>query len=565
MSSTSKQPEIIDLTMPTPPPEPIELDSDGEVVNPTALANPAALANAISALGQQEKRKRRKRSRRSTNLKSPQDVEEGEIAGSSAELPTREPSHEREDRNMDRNTDRRRENESSRRSLLERLGGDTIGNASADVPRSSRKDRSGKRKRRDSRSPAPERERERDRNRDHVRDHRRSRSRDKRRHDKEPSKPSIKDDALFFEDVKPAEVPIAAHLVVAPTVNVVEGTSTSTSTNPPLLLPPHVSVFGEDGVDPVEIHAPSPPGSDEEDYIEYLDYDDDRRAPGMVRYFELEKAAAEEARAAKPVRVVCKNCGAEGDHKTYECPVLIVMPDMRCARRALDAQLPDQQDVLHVWDEGPYQQASRTGGYNHYQDCDRCGSRSHNTNECPTLWRMYEAAKATSPPTSGATTVAAAGTLEMTARTCRTWMTSRASPPHLACTTSSQALLRRRDKARQASPRDWEAAATFADGYGFVAPMEVGKQARRKDRARMERRARELEEADDMILAAQVRGAEAEVEGEEHVQGERRREADQVRFRRGGRTPCVWGPPGAIKRDRVGSDSRRVETAGGEV
>lgn len=44
----------------------------------------------------------------------------------------------------------------------------------------------------------------------------------------------------------------------------------------------------------------------------------------MVRYWELEKLAASEAQAAKPTKTVCKNCGAEGEHKTHECPVLIV-------------------------------------------------------------------------------------------------------------------------------------------------------------------------------------------------------------------------------------------------
>lgn len=32
----------------------------------------------------------------------------------------------------------------------------------------------------------------------------------------------------------------------------------------------------------------------------------------------------EEAAQAKPIRFVCKNCGAEGAHKTYECPVQVV-------------------------------------------------------------------------------------------------------------------------------------------------------------------------------------------------------------------------------------------------
>lgn len=44
----------------------------------------------------------------------------------------------------------------------------------------------------------------------------------------------------------------------------------------------------------------------------------------MVRYWELDKLEAEEAKASKTVRVVCKKCGAEGEHKTHECTVLIV-------------------------------------------------------------------------------------------------------------------------------------------------------------------------------------------------------------------------------------------------
>jgi len=39
----------------------------------------------------------------------------------------------------------------------------------------------------------------------------------------------------------------------------------------------------------------------------------------MVRYFE---ASAEEQQ--KQARFVCKRCGAENEHRTKECPVLIV-------------------------------------------------------------------------------------------------------------------------------------------------------------------------------------------------------------------------------------------------
>ena len=57
--------------------------------------------------------------------------------------------------------------------------------------------------------------------------------------------------------------------------------------------------------------------------------------PGVVRYWELDKLEAQETKASKPARIVCKKCGAEGEHKTYECTVLIVSSivlfDVRCA------------------------------------------------------------------------------------------------------------------------------------------------------------------------------------------------------------------------------------------
>jgi len=50
---------------------------------------------------------------------------------------------------------------------------------------------------------------------------------------------------------------------------------------------------------------------------------------------------------------------------------------------------------------------------------------------------------------------------------------------------------------RARAPRDWENEETFGDGWGANAPINVGKRARNKDRARMERRALELEEQED--------------------------------------------------------------------
>ncbi len=47
---------------------------------------------------------------------------------------------------------------------------------------------------------------------------------------------------------------------------------------------------------------------------------------------------------------------------------------------------------------------------------------------------------------------------------------------------------------RARAPRDWENGEMFGDGWGANAPINVGKRARNKDRARMERRALELQE-----------------------------------------------------------------------
>jgi protein AIR1/2 len=48
-----------------------------------------------------------------------------------------------------------------------------------------------------------------------------------------------------------------------------------------LLLPSHVAIFHDDGPVPVEVIPPPVPSSDDEEYIEYLDYDD-RKVSSVV-------------------------------------------------------------------------------------------------------------------------------------------------------------------------------------------------------------------------------------------------------------------------------------------
>lgn len=47
------------------------------------------------------------------------------------------------------------------------------------------------------------------------------------------------------------------------------------------------------------------------------------------------------------------------------------------------------------------------------------------------------------------------------------------------------------------APREWETEDAFADGFGFEAPLAVGRNARRKERMRLEKYAREAEDARD--------------------------------------------------------------------
>lgn len=110
--------------------------------------------------------------------------------------------------------------------------------------------------------------------------------REKQRVNKKPSKrnaepsPPLDEPPPFFVDASSAELPNSVMTVLPPPallapLGAVEG---STSTNiDKLLLPPHVSVLELNGKTPiVEIKAPQPLDSDEEDYIDYVEYDGDQ-------------------------------------------------------------------------------------------------------------------------------------------------------------------------------------------------------------------------------------------------------------------------------------------------
>lgn len=151
-----------------------------------------------------------------------------------------------------------------------------------------------------------------------------------------------------------------------------------------LLLPAHVTVFG---TTPAEILPESIAEEDEDDFINYLDLDDTRT---LVRYYESPPTPA-----SVLTRSVCKNCGAEGEHKTSACPVLICLT---CGVRNEHStrSCPISKVCFtcgmkgHINSSCPNRRLARSASSRQSEYCDRCSSSLHRSNECPTWWRIYE-------------------------------------------------------------------------------------------------------------------------------------------------------------------------------
>ncbi|KAJ7068254.1 hypothetical protein C8F01DRAFT_1117467 [Mycena amicta] len=195
----------------------------------------------------------------------------------------------------------------------------------------------------------------------HHRKHKRESSRDR---DRKKTENHVFDDQLFFVDSKPADVPVVHVPVQQPPTG--------------LILPTHVTVFG-DSPETI-ILPPAHTDSEEDDYIEYLDYFDEKKH--FVRYYE---GATDEKRT----KVLCKKCGEEG-HTKDKCSVLICQT---CGAR--DEHSTRSCNVSrhcfscgmrgHIRQDCP----NRDAQYERMQDCERCGAPSHLSRECPTLWRLY--------------------------------------------------------------------------------------------------------------------------------------------------------------------------------
>ncbi|THH29387.1 hypothetical protein EUX98_g4805 [Antrodiella citrinella] len=245
-------------------------------------------------------------------------------------------------------------------------------------------ERSSKKRRRKE-----EREEARNRSRSPRPSSRRSRSPEHKRGDTSTTQDSVS--SLFFVDVKPADIPIAVKIPISsqPIPSGSGSNNSEADKATKLLLPAHVLLADTNGDAPLEILPPSPLDSDEDDYIDYLDYDDDRRA-GAVRYFDDSKGQPEE----KSRKLFCKNCGAEGDHRARDCPVIICLT---CGARDEHSTrgCPISKVCFSCGMKGHTRQTCPNrrvynSTHSQYNECDRCGSTVHQTKECPTLWRMYD-------------------------------------------------------------------------------------------------------------------------------------------------------------------------------
>jgi len=128
------------------------------------------------------------------------------------------------------------------------------------------------------------------------------------------------DDELFFVDLTPIEHLRTSQAVPPMTIGQRKN----------LLLPQHVTVLAGMSAE-LEVQSLS---DGDDDFINYVDYEDVKvriRSPqwpntqahgayqGAVRYFHQ---SSDETTSV--TRIVCKNCGAEGLHKTSACRVQIV-------------------------------------------------------------------------------------------------------------------------------------------------------------------------------------------------------------------------------------------------
>ncbi|KAJ3760091.1 hypothetical protein EV360DRAFT_40561 [Lentinula raphanica] len=316
---------------------------------------------------------------------------------------------------------------------------------------------------------------------------------------KSRSESPLDDSELFLFDSNPSDE-------LRPKVSPLSEKDTPKGT---LLLPAHVSVVGSV---PVEIIAPD---LEDQDYVEYLDYGD-RDELEIPRYFQVESN-----KPKAPSVNICKRCGAKGEHKTKECSVIICLTcGVRNEHSTYSCPISKVCFVCGMKGHLSGSCPNRGKHANTYDDCDRCGSSSHATNECPTHWRIYQyvpdaarisimqarQAKKSRPLGAGGEGYIAEDSWCYNCGECGHWGddcevtghvhdipddTSAFGNANLCVGPFSEIETGKSDRALQ----EWELDAPEWNDWGGRVPTNVGRQAKKKEMARM--RATFVEEDDE--------------------------------------------------------------------
>ncbi|KIM46209.1 hypothetical protein M413DRAFT_441278 [Hebeloma cylindrosporum] len=293
-----------------------------------------------------------------------------------------------------------------------------------------------------------------------------------------------------------------------------------------LLIPSHVTVLGNT---PTEIISDPLSDSGDVDFINYLDYGDTKH---IHRYYDepLDEAAI-------LGRTVCKNCGVEGQHKTSACTVLICLT---CGVRNehLTRSCPIGKVCFtcgmkgHINANCPNRRSARALLSSQENDCDRCSTSRHKSNECPTMWGLYEYLSTEEQTTTinqrlskkgmklgegGEGYVANdewcynCGHCGHLGDDCHDLIRALEEPSAFSLHNVSLGPFYNPEKEprviSRAEFRDWEQVDEFSS-WGRGAPDRVGRQGRMKSRAALERQSQTLEDdPDDWFGSATKRDA----------------------------------------------------------